>query len=174
MTAPFQLETPRLILRPWSDADFSALAAIHADPDVMRYIGHGRPRGLEKVRESLARNIEGQNRCGYCMWAIVHKDDSQLAGSCGLRDFPDGAVETGWLLARKYWGQGLATEAARRAQQHAFETLGIRRLCAIAHPPNLASRRIMEKLGMHYVKNMEYDNVDVVYYAVDNPQVAAD
>lgn len=163
------LKTDRLLLRPWTDEDLPDIAKINADPDVMRFIGTGGPLSLEQTRQSLTRHMASQERCGYCMWAVEMRDSGELIGVCGLIDYTDGEVETGWRLAKSHWGRGLATEAARRVQQHAFETLKLPRLIAIAHPPNRPSIRIMEKLGMTFRKMDNFQGTEVVYYVVENP-----
>ncbi len=150
-----------------------ALAEINADPDVMRYIGDGRPRSLQKTQEGLARQMRSQAEKGYCMWALEMKDSGEVVGLCGLLDFTDGEVETGWRLAKDYWGRGLATEAAFHVKQFAFETLKLPRIIAIAHPPNSASINIMKKLGMQFMKVTDFEGVEVVYYAVENPVSAS-
>src|SRR5215212_6647804 len=129
------LETDRLVLRQLEWPDLDALGAIMADPEVMRYIGNGEAKTREQVRRvmgfwiddgrrawdattlanlpQLARAVERDAH--FSLWATIHKPDNRLIGRCGLLAWDlDGAKETevGYLLAREYWGRGLATEAA--------------------------------------------------------------
>jgi ribosomal-protein-alanine N-acetyltransferase len=99
---------------------------------------------------------------------MVRKTDGETIGSCGLQPLEIGGrdeVEVGWWLARGCWGKGLATEAARSVLRYAFERAGLARVIAIAMPENLASRRIMEKIGMRYESETEHKGFRVVLYS---------
>jgi ribosomal-protein-alanine N-acetyltransferase len=76
----------------------------------------------------------------------------------------------GWLLAKEYWRRGLATEAATAWLHYGFETLGLDRIVAITRPENIASRGVMEKIGMNYEKDASYYETDCAYYAIDRQQ----
>ncbi len=90
---------------------------------------------------------------------------SDFAGCSRLRLEDDSEVEIGWWLARRCWGKGLATEAAQSVLRYAFERAGLARVIAIAMPENLASRRIMEKIGMRYESETEHKGFRVVLYS---------
>ena len=93
-----------------------------------------------------------------------------MIGFCGLQPL-DGTAETeiGWWLARAWWQQGLATEAARTALTDGFERAGLARIVAVALAANQASIHVMEKLGMTYEREMVHRGLDVVLYAVNRP-----
>ena len=101
------------------------------------------------------------------MWAVADKITGKLLGRCGL-GFLDKTpeVELGYVFAKEYWGQGLATEASLATIKYGFEQVNLERIVAIAHAENLASRRVIEKVGMTYEKDAHYYNTDVVYYAL--------
>ena len=148
-----RLESERLVLRPWTRDDLEPLTAIHLDPDVMRYVGDGQPRGREGTQASIERWERGLVEHGHGLLAAELRATGELAGMAGLAVptfLPEilPAVEVGYRLKRSLWGQGLATEAARALVGHAFGPLGLTRLVAIAHVDNAASRRVLEKLGM--------------------------
>jgi len=91
-----------------------------------------------------------------------------MIGFCGVgfwRDAPD--PEIGWWLARKHWGCGLATEAARIALRDRFGRVGLSRIISIARPANTASTRVMEKLGLKLECEFENDGVSLVRYSID-------
>ena len=94
----------------------------------------------------------------------------RMIGFCGLQPL-DGTteVEIGWWLALNSWGQGLATEAARRALQDGFERAGLARIVAVALAANRASIHVMEKLGMKYERDMVHRGFEVVLHAVNRP-----
>ncbi len=147
----FRIETERLIIREWSESDFSPFLEIAIDPEVMRYIGTGTAYTREQVREFLGRQSESVARHGFCVGALESKADGQLLGHCGIQYLdPGGDVEVGWWLARSQWGQGFATEAGRGALTFAFDELNLDRVLALAHIENKASRRVMERLGMRF------------------------
>lgn len=148
-----RIETPRLALRPWTDDDLEPLTEIHTDPEVMRYVGDGRPREREATRASIERWSRGLDEHGFGLLAAELRETGELAGMAGLavpEFLPEilPAVEVGYRLKRSLWRRGLATEAAHALVAHAFGTLGLERLVAIAHVENAGSRRVLEKLGM--------------------------
>jgi RimJ/RimL family protein N-acetyltransferase len=162
-----EVETERLRLRQFRPDDLEELAAIRADPVVMRFIGKGTPYSLEDTRWSLERKIKIWEERGFGQWAVTFKDEPQMLGWCGL-DLLDTTeeIEVGWGLARPFWGQGIATEAARAALSFAFETLRLERIVAVAMLANTASHRVMQKIGMKYVRDAFFYEANVVYYAV--------
>lgn len=169
------LVTPRMSLLPWKPEDTSEFLPIASDREVMRYIGDGLPWSREQVERFVARQIDVQRRYGFCLWQLRFRATGALIGFCGLQPL-DGTdeIEIGWWLARAFWGQGLATEAAREAMRDGLERVGLRRVVAIAQLPNLASVRIMKKLGMKLEREMEWKGVPVAQYAIESnrPEVA--
>ncbi|MFE6101486.1 GNAT family N-acetyltransferase [Streptomyces laurentii] len=151
------LETPRLILRRWREEDVAPLAAIHADPEVMRWIRDGGVRDERQTRDGI-RAWEGEwESRGFGLFAVEVRATGELAGFTGLsvpHFLPEvlPAVEVGWRLGRAHWGRGLATEAAAAAVRFGFEERGLERIVSIAQVGNDASERIMTKLGMRPVR----------------------
>jgi ribosomal-protein-alanine N-acetyltransferase len=173
------LETDRLILRPLTLDDLDALAAVYSDPEVRRYFPEG-TLTLDETREELEWFIDVHyRRYGFGLWATVLKETGDFIGRCGLlpwtrseaasgmtalepsdADPPEEArleVEVAYLLARPYWGHGLATEAALAIVDHAFGTLGRSRLICLFEPDNVASANVARKIGMTYEGDVELD-----------------
>jgi ribosomal-protein-alanine N-acetyltransferase len=151
------LETRRLILRRLGEDDVEPLAAIHADPDVMRFIGGVRTRAQTQAR--LCDLIENQRRLGFSKWAVVLRSTGELIGRCGpIVERIDGVseVEVGYDIARSHWGRGLATEAARAAVEHCLSSLGLARVIALIHPQNVASQAVARRIGMTYERDVEW------------------
>jgi len=148
------VETERLLLRRWHADDAGALAAINADPEVMRYIGRGAVLGRGLSDDLLWRFEREWRERGFGLWALEELDaPGELIGFCGLTVpmfLPEllPAVEVGWRLARGAWGRGLATEAARAALVFGFEEHAMAEIVAIVQPENERSLRVAEKLGM--------------------------
>jgi len=147
--------TARLRLRRWRDGDVAALAAINADPEVMRWIGDGSVRDRAATGEEIAASERLWRARGIGRFAVEVRDTGELAGLTGMAvpdDVPDvmPAVEIGWRFARAHWGRGFATEAARAALRFAFTDGGLDRLVGVHVVGNDASARIMLKLGMRF------------------------
>jgi RimJ/RimL family protein N-acetyltransferase len=146
--------------------DFRPIAT---DPEVMRYINGGIPWDDERIQDFVQRQIQLYEERGYCRWKLTPKGGSGIAGFCGV-GLSEDVPEIGWWLAPRYWGRGLATEAARVALRHAFETSTIDRFISIVRPANLASVRVMEKIRL--AKETEYvkDGVPLLRYAITRSQ----
>jgi RimJ/RimL family protein N-acetyltransferase len=152
-----ELRTARLSLRPWRDDDLDPLAEMYADPEVMRYIGDGSVRTRDETAAGLARMRAEWEERGHGMFAVELRETGELTGWTGTtvpNFLPEvlPAVEIGWRLARRFWGRGLATEAARAALGHAFNAVGLERVVSICSVDNAASEAVMRKLGMHLVR----------------------
>jgi ribosomal-protein-alanine N-acetyltransferase len=169
---PHTIETRRLRLGRWEPTDAVAFRPIAQDPEVMRYVNNGEPWSDAKVREFIARQMRHIARNGFCFWKMQRKPDGRLIGLCGLQALPLGCrweVEIGWWLTPRNWGRGLASEAASAVMREARKSLRTNRIVAIAIAENLASRRIMQKIGMHYERNVRHRGFPVVLYATRGP-----
>jgi RimJ/RimL family protein N-acetyltransferase len=178
------METDRLLLRRFTMADVDVLVELDSDPEVMRYLTNGKPTPREVIeRETLPRILRGYERLGGLGWmAAIERSTQAFAGWIGIRPpadgRPDGEVELGYRLRRAAWGRGYATEGARALVRVAFEDLGVRRVWAQTMAVNLASRRVMEKSGLRYVRtfHVEFDDpipgteLGEVEYALERDQ----
>ena len=165
-----ELQTARLLLRPWRAEDLDPYARMCADPDVMRYM----PKTM--TREESSRQVGGfishWEEKGFGLWAVEEKASGAFIGRIGLMvhdDWPEGEhkTEVGWMLDRPYWGRGLATEGALASVGYGFEELGLERIISITLPENAASRRVMGKAGLTYRGRTRWRENDVVWYAAD-------
>lgn len=149
------LETLRLVLRRWREADIAPLAAINGDADVMRWIGTGTVRDLEQTRASVAAWEREWDATGMGLFAVEVRATGELAGLTGLavpHFLPEimPAVEVAWRLGKPHWGQGIATEAARAALEFGLRDRGLAEVVAIVQVGNGASERVMQKIGMSF------------------------
>ncbi len=142
------LETERLRLRAFREQDLDAFTAIHADPEVMRFIGEGKVVDRTGTWRTMALLLGHWQLRGYGIWAAEDKETGALLGRIGLWK-PEGwpGLEVGWLLARSHWGRGLATEGGQRALAWAFGELGADHVISLIRPENAGSIRVAEKLG---------------------------
>ncbi|MEO8486183.1 MAG: GNAT family N-acetyltransferase [Betaproteobacteria bacterium] len=178
------LETERLVLRPWREADVRAYSRILRDPEVMRHWGSG-PRF--RLRRALANQVarfvavearwaiasmnRHWHRYGFGQWAVEHKEMGSLLGNVGLTVLEDWTagptnVEIGWFLARPVWGRGYATEAARACIDYAFDIVQLPRLVSVTLVSNLRSERVMQSLALSRVGRTRWKGSEVVWYAV--------
>ena len=155
------LETPRLRLRRWRDADREPFRRMNADPCVMEFF----PACLTpEESDALADRIEAHmERHGFSMYAAELKDTGEFTGFVGMGWTPFDAhftpcVEIGWRLDRAFWNRGLATEGARECLRHGFEELALEEVVAMTVPANARSRRVMEKLGMTRDEADDFDH----------------
>lgn len=153
--------TERLLLRAWRATDREPFARMNADPRVMEFF----PAQLKRPEsDALADRIEaGFAKHGYGLWAAELVADRAFIGFVGL-SVPSfeahftPCVEIGWRLAAEQWGKGLATEGAREVVRYAFGDLRLDSLVSMTVPANLASRRVMEKLGMTHEPADDFDH----------------
>jgi RimJ/RimL family protein N-acetyltransferase len=139
----------------------------------MRYITGGTPWSDDRIRLFVDRQVNLYAERGFCRWKLLEKPALEMIGFCGVgtwRDYPD--PEIGWWLARRCWGRGLATEAARVALKDAIERVRLDRIVSIAMPANTASIGIMEKLGLEFECDFENDGQRLVRYAISRARYA--
>jgi len=165
------LETERLILREWRDADVDALARVYADPETMRFISDSGTATRDEAAQHLTDLMYHWEEQVFGQWAVQERATGAFVGRIGLtrREDFDRDVEVGWVVERSRWGRGYATEGGGTSVRYAFETLGVERLVSVVAPDNVASRRVEEKLGLRVVA--ERDSVfrpgfRVIWYGI--------
>jgi RimJ/RimL family protein N-acetyltransferase len=156
-----ELTTPRLVLRQWREDDLAPFAALNADPEVMRHL----PAMMTRAQsDAFAAHIhETIARQGWGLWAVEVRGLAPFIGFVGLgRPGFDAhftpAVEIGWRLDRRHWGNGYATEAAAAALTFAFEDLNLPEVVSFTAPPNERSVRVMRRLGMTHDPSDDFDH----------------
>ncbi len=162
------VQTDRLLLRPYTPEDLHAWhARIFADPEVMRYLPGGQPVPREQLDGAYERGVKHWETHGYGVWVVCDRHTGELIGHCGLRYLEEIAeTEVLYALGRDHWGQGLATEAAAAALVFGFTRAGLERIIALAVPENIASRKVMEHVGMRYEAETRLFDLDLVRYAL--------
>ena len=162
------MKTDRLILRDWTDNDLEPFAELNADPDVMEFF----PSVLSRSEsDELARAIRNKIRIeGWGPWAVELRSSGEFIGVVGLQKtnmaLPfSPSVEVAWRLAKAYWGNGYATEAATASLSYAANTLNINQVVSFTAKVNTRSQAVMKKIGM-YSAGYEFDHPDV---PIDSP-----
>jgi len=167
------VETARLHLRLFCPADLDHLAALLADPDVVKYVGNGLPISREEAETALHSIIRHWDEHGFGRWAVIDKASQRFAGFGGLRSLM-GTPEVVYHLARAYWGRGLATELARASLRFGFDEHPFERIVAVAHPKNTASIHVMEKLCMRFEMHTRYYDIDVIQFEISRERFQPD
>lgn len=159
------LATPRLRLRQWTAADHAPFAALNADPEVMEHFPAPLTRAQSDAMADRIASLIGERGWGF--WAADYLQDGKprFMGFVGLHtpalELPFApCVEIGWRLARPFWGQGLASEAARLALRVGFELLGQREIVAFTALRNARSRAVMQRLGMRECPGETFEHPD--------------
>lgn len=164
------ITTPRLILRPVTLGDFDATHQLLSDPEVMRFSLNG-PYSEQKTLEFINNCIQQTAKNLPSLLAVTNRTTGLLIGYCGFYKQKINGIEElelGYRLAKQYWGQGLATEAAKAMQQHAFNEMGLTRLISLIEKENIGSVRVALKNGFTLEKEMLYDKrIQVQIYALN-------
>ena len=157
----FALTTPRLTLRPFHAGDVPALYAILQEPDIMQYFPTPGTPDLARVERIVAGQIGAWETYGRTFWATEWRATGELIGWCGLQFLPQTQeTEVGYLLARPFWGQGIATEAARRSVSYGFDDLSLDAIIGITHPDNIASQNVLRKACLTFTGPAQYFGMD--------------
>lgn len=172
--ATHQIESERLTLRRIGQDDFEFFVRLHADPEVARYLSHGRPRSSRESRAWFETLLQTYEQFALGQLAVLRKSDGMLIGRCGLSDLavearagvaavprawfqrseaPAGAElvferELGYTFDRSHWGQGYASEAARCVFDYAREVLRVPRVISVIHAENVRSLRLAQRFGV--------------------------
>ena len=158
------IETDRLVLRRFTTADLDALCDLDGDPEVMRYLSGGTPTPRAAIEyDILPRFLSLYTRFpGFGCWAAHERATGRFLGWLSLIPTERaGEAELGYRLRRDAWGRGFATEGARALMQRAFGELDLRRVVATTYQDNIASRRVMEKAGMSFVRAFRLSAADL-------------
>ena len=154
------LQTERLILRPFTSGDLPKFAEINADAEVMRYFPA--PLTAKETAKMLAVWADKLARYGYAFAAVETRHDGQLIGMAGLSRLEEGVPiapcsEIGWRLTPSAWHKGYATEAARAWLSYGFDTLGLTEIFSYTPKLNLPSQRVMQRIGMQRAEDLDFD-----------------
>jgi RimJ/RimL family protein N-acetyltransferase len=171
------IQTERLTLRRWRAEDLGPMAAINADPEVMRWVGDGSVRDAAQTAAATEAVERGWDERGWGLFAVEVRATGELAGFTGLavpEFLPEilPAVEIGWRLGRSFWGRGYATEAARAALHFGFAEHALDRVVSVHEIGNTASENVMRKLGMHHDRDTLHpaNARPLRVYAIANPE----
>lgn len=162
-----RIETPRLILEPYAEADLDPIHALWSSPGVRRYLFDNEIIPADFVRAEIEANARSFEQNGWGQWKVSLRERAGLAGFCGFREFHEPPeLELLFGVAEPYWGRGLAGEMAGALIALGFNRWGFDRIQASTDAPNQASIRVMEKLGMRQVRREMTNGLDTVYFEI--------
>ena len=159
------ITTDRLVVRPYVIEDVADIQRVlYGDPAAMRTLGGALT--IDATHRQIALHIAQQDRDGYSFWAVLDRETGAMAGEAGL--VPLGGegpqIELGYAFGTAFWGRGLATEVGRAILAEAFGPLGLERVVAVTRPDNLASQRVLAKLGFTPAGHRRVWGEEQLYY----------
>ncbi len=168
MTESKTFKTERLILKPTDEEDASFILELLNTPKWLQYIGDRNVKTIESAKAYIANKMLPQlKKLGYSNYTVIRKFDKIKMGTCGLydREGLDG-IDIGFAFLPKYENKGYAFESANKLKNVAFNEFGIKEINAITTKDNVASQKLLEKLGMRFfgTTNISNDNEELLLY----------
>ena len=160
-------QTPRLTLRRFTEADAPLIFALNSDPEVLKYLHERTLKDEEDAGKIIIDIILPQYANNLGRWAIHINNSNEFIGWCGLKYRPElKETDLGYRLFKNAWGKGYATEAAKATLDHGFNELKLPVITGRAHIENIASLKVLEKIGMQYIKDEIVDECPVKTYTI--------
>ena len=163
-------ETQRLTLHRFTEADAPLILQLNSDPDVIRYVHERVLQTEDEARAIILNIILPQYEKNLGRWAIYIKTSNEFIGWCGLKHLPaKNEIDLGYRLIKNAWGKGYATEAAKHTLQYGFDKLQLPLITGKAHVENMASIKILEKIGMQFIREEMENDCPVKVYTIAMP-----
>lgn len=159
--------TERFYLREKHIDDAEDMYLLNADPEVLRFTGDIAFKNIEEAKIFIS-NYDHFKRHGFGRWVIIDKTTDNYVGWCGLKKHADGMIDLGYRIKREYWGQGIASECAQACLDYGFKHLKLNQIVGRSVKENIASVKILEKIGMQFWKKDTCDGLpNAVWYQID-------
>lgn len=159
------IETPRLILRQFTEADAALIYELNTSPGILQYVQEASLENIEQARDVLVNIILPQYQDKLGRWAIHLKLNNEFIGWCGLKRLPETTdIDLGYRLKPTHWGKGYATEAAKQTLSYGLNELKIKEIFGKAYINNIASQNVLKKIGMQYLGEITEDDTQVMVY----------
>ena len=163
-------ESERLILREFTGNDARKMFELNSDPEVIKYTGNV---PFESVQEAQAfiKNYKDYEKNGFGRWAVLEKKSKVFLGWCGLKLNEEKFIDIGFRFFKKYWNKGYATESAKACLKYGFENLNIEEIIGEADKENIASIKVLKKLGMKFWEEATLNSTDnSVFFRINKKQ----
>ena len=169
---PIVFETPRLILRQFTEEDASLILQLNSDPEILKYVHEPVLTTEEQAKKILTEIILPQYKNNLGRWAIHTKSNYEFIGWCGLKyRFESNDIDLGYRLKKDAWGKGYATEAAKQTLEFGLNNLSLQLITGRAHIKNIASINVLEKIGMQFIGEGIIDDCPVKTYTISRQQL---
>lgn len=156
------LQTPHLLLRQFTLDDAPLLLLLNSNPEVLKYLHEPLLKTEEQALQVLQNIILPQYKNNLGRWAIHLKSTNEFIGWCGLKYLADtDEIDLGYRLMQQFWGNGYAYEAAKHTMDYGFNQLHLKTIVGRAHIDNVGSLKILQKIGMQFIKDEIVDNCPV-------------
>lgn len=163
-------ETPRLFLRRFTEADALLIYKLNSDPEIVKYVHEPVLENEAQAKKILTDFILPQYKLNLGRWAIHTKADYEFIGWCGLKYIKEtGIIDLGYRLLKTAWGKGYATEAAQCTLIYGLRDLKIKVITGMAHVENIASIKVLEKIGMKFTGDEIIEGQPVKVYTLSLP-----
>lgn len=159
------IETKRIILRKFVATDYKAVYEFNSNPEVQKYTGDELIQTEERAKELIAKvSFRDYEEYGYGRWAVVYKPENRVIGFAGLKYLPEfNETDIGFRILPEYWGKGITSEVSKEIIKYGFEELNLKKIIGIAMPENIASCKVLEKIGLSLYRVGDYDGDGGVY-----------
>lgn len=162
------LETHRLLLREFNICDAERFYELNLNPNVIKYTGNSAFKDIREAKTFL-ENYSDYKRNRFGRWAVIHKSTQEFIGWCGLKyDVKFDETDIGFRFFEHFWNKGFATESAKACIAYGFEKLNLKTIVGRAMKDNLASIKVLEKIGLQYERNFDFDGHEGVIYSIKN------
>lgn len=159
------LKTERLLLRELNPDDAENFYKLNLNPNVIKYTGNSAFKDIDEAKEFLENYLDYKLN-GFGRWAVIEKSNNEFLGWCGLKyDQNLDETDIGFRFSEEHWNKGFATESAKACIDYGFENLNIKTIVGRAMSENVASIKVLEKIGLSFDKEFDFDekNKGVIY-----------
>lgn len=163
-----KITTDRLLLRNLSPADAESFYLLNEDPEVLKYTGD-LPFTDSTAAKEFLENYDHYQKYGFGRWAVIRIEDNEFLGWCGIKYTPETKEhDIGFRFFKQFWGNGYATESAKTCIEYGFNTLKIKTIIGRAMKSNDRSIKVLEKIGLIYDCDFDFDGEPGVIYKIEN------
>ena len=171
------IETQRLVLREILPTDIAGMLELDSDPEVHRYLGDSPVTDKERIIDVINFIRQQYIDNGVGRWAVIDKATNRFIGWAGLKFVTEtindhtNYYDLGYRIIRKFWNKGFATEAATALLNYAFEKLNIEVVCAWVDCDNIASNKVLKKVGFRFIKKFDLDGIMHNWYEIEKREL---
>ncbi len=162
-----------MILREILPTDIEGMFELDSDREVHRYLGNNPVKTMEEIEDGINFIRQQYVDNGIGRWAIIYKETNDFVGWAGLKYITEpinnhiGYYDLGYRLIKRFWGKGIATEAACVSLKYAFDELNVREVYAMADCENVASNKILRNAGLQFIETFDYGGVKHNWYKIN-------